>query len=62
MGLLYKAGGGGAGQNYFLRELVLNWREAVCHTLYLSKSEINHLYVPNILMLCCLVLYFLPML
>ena len=42
--------------HYFLRELVLNWRDAVYHTC--SWSEINYLYVPNVLMLYCLVLYF----
>ena len=29
---------------------------------YLSWSEINHLFVPNVLMLYLLVLYFLPIL
>ena len=47
---------GGGGQNYFLRRLALNWRDAVYRTC--SWSEINHLYVPNGLMLYCLVLYF----
>ena len=31
------AGGGGGGQNYFLRELVLNWRDAVYHTCHGQK-------------------------
>ena len=44
---LIRRWGGGKLFNYFFRELALNWRDAVYHTC--SWSEINHLYVPNVM-------------